>query len=150
MVYKLVLVLALILSLQTLEPPSDLSVELDGDTAILTWQDNSVGEEGFWIYRDRAKHAKVPADTTYYEDDISDNTRHYYMVSAYNGDEESSLSNEVNVRSEGVSTRIIYYGLPLLALIVVIVFFLGRGKKDEDDYEQDDEPVLLTDRLTKF
>jgi len=150
MLVHLILASMLMLSLQGLEAPSDLSVDLDGDTAILTWQDNSVVEEGFWIYRDKAKHAKVPADTTYFEDDISDNRRHYYMVSSYSGDEESELSNEVNVRSEGVSTRLIYYGIPLIAVVLVVTFFLGRGKKDEEDFEPEDEPVLLTDRLTKL
>jgi len=150
MAIQFLLLSVLLLVAQSPDQPTGLSVELDGDIAILTWQDNSLDEEGFWIYKDNAKHAMLPPDTTYYEDEVSDNQRHYYMVSSFIGDEESDLSNKVNVRSEGLSRRLVYYGIPLLAIVVIVIFFLGRGKEDEEDYEGEDEPVLLTDKLTKL
>lgn len=150
MALQAIIIILLLLASQAPEAPSDLDVALDGDKAILTWQDNSTFEEGFWIYKDKAKHAKLPPDTTYYEDDISDNRTHYYMVSSFSGEYESGLSNEVNVRSEGLPTRLIYFGIPLIVIVVIITFFLGRGKKDEEDFEEPEEPLLLTDRMTKL
>lgn len=132
--------------------PTGLAVQRDGDTAILTWDDVNTGEEGYWIYRDGARHAQVPADTTRYEDDISDSRRHTYMVSAYAGDEESPLSYEVNVRSTGASRRLLYIALPLLALIIAGAVILGRhsARMDEEmPEEEQDIPVLLSDRLKK-
>jgi len=80
---------------------------------------------------------RLPANATTYIDDVSDNKRHTYMVSAFAGDEESGFSNEVNTRSEGIPDRVLYIVLPLLLLVLVAEVEI-------------DVPVLLSDRLRKF
>ena len=132
--------------------PTGLAVEREGSTAILTWDDVNTGEDGYWIYRDGARHAQVPADTTRFEDDISDGRRHTYMVSAFSGDSESPLTYEVNIRATGASNRLIYIALPLLVLVIVVAIVLGRHSSrmnDELPEEEQDIPVLLSDRLKK-
>jgi hypothetical protein len=135
-----------------LAAPTGVAVERDGDFAFLTWEDTNDTEEGYWIYRDGARHAQVPADTTQYVDDIGDSRRHTYMISAYSGDEESPLSYEVNVRATGASNRLIYLALPLLVVIIAAAIVLGRHSErlnEEMPEEEQDTPVLLSDRLRK-
>ncbi len=132
--------------------PTGLAVEREGFTAILTWDDVNTGEDGYWIYRDGARHAQVPAGTTRFEDDISDGARHVYMVSAFSGDTESPLTYEVNIRAIGASNRLIYIAIPLLMLVIVVAIVLGRHSSrmnEEMPETEQDIPVLLTDRLKK-
>jgi len=147
------LLLLFILSSQPLAAPTDLMVDIDGDLAHLSWTDTNEFEEGYLLYRDNIRHVRLPANTTTYIDDVSDNKRHTYMVSAFAGDEESGFSNEVNTRSEGIPDRVLYIVLPLLLLVLVAVLYLGRHSKKLDGEEEEveiDVPVLLSDRLRKF
>lgn len=146
---SLVFVLAL---LAPLVAPLDLSVERQGELAVLTWTDANTAVDGYWVYRDNARHAFVPAGTLRYEDDIGDGRRHTYRVSALRGDDESPLSLEVNIRSTGAPDRLVYLGVPLLALIVVFALLADRHTRSLDKTmpeEEQDEPILLTDRLLK-
>ncbi|MHC1605549.1 MAG: hypothetical protein ACXQTP_06250 [Candidatus Methanofastidiosia archaeon] len=153
---KFILVMLLLLSIYSSEEiaaPADLHIVLEGAVAHLSWTDNSDNEEGFWVYKDGRKHAKLDENATHFDDDVSDKERHTYFITAFIGDIESKGSNEFNIRAEGISNKVLYLGIPLIIFAAVVAYFLGRKEGDVDeDMSQDerDEPILITDRLRKI
>ena len=77
------------------DPPTGLSAVWDsGCTVSLIWNDVS-GEDGYRIYRDGAKIAKLPADEISYTDDMADSsTGHTYYVQAYNAGGAANSAEE--------------------------------------------------------
>lgn len=148
---QILFMMALVLS-SALVAPIDIEVTLDGDLATISWSDTNNGEDGYWLYRDGAKYRQLEADTTSYVDDVSDNRRHTYMLTAFSGDEESELSYEVNVRSTGISERVLYIGVPVIVAVILAALYLGRERKDAESPTEDelDIPITLFDRIRKF
>lgn len=72
------------------------------DAIMLTWDDNSSNETGFIIERKKAggsytRIATLDANTTTYTDyRLTNNTKYYYRVQAYNSFGDSDYSNEEN------------------------------------------------------
>lgn len=83
--------------------PSDLRAEVISTSEIkLTWQVNSMTEEGFFVYRkttdNYARVATMEAKAWSYNDTgLSPETTYWYKVNAYNDEGESASSNEVSV-----------------------------------------------------
>ncbi|MDF9408361.1 MAG: Exoglucanase B precursor [Pelotomaculum sp. PtaB.Bin013] len=81
--------------------PSDLTATVLSSTSImLTWDDNSSNETDFIVERKEAggsytRVATIDANTTSYTDyGLTDNTKYYYRVLAYNSYGDSEYSNE--------------------------------------------------------
>ncbi len=73
------------------DPPTDVTVTgMTANSITLTWQDNSLNEDGFLIYRYLSGNTfsfvgSVDADvTTYTETPIACGTERYYLVASYN------------------------------------------------------------------
>ena len=80
--------------------PSNLNATaISSEEIELTWDDNSVDEKGFYVYRkdngDYRRIVTLDANTTFYEDsNLDPQTTYWYLVSSYNDGGESELSNE--------------------------------------------------------
>lgn len=81
-------------------PPSGLeSVPLSSESIGLTWQDNALTEDGFYVYRRSTggynRIASLEADATSYDDlGLDTGTTYWYKVAAYNTGGESNASKE--------------------------------------------------------
>ena len=80
--------------------PYDLSATaISSEEIELAWNDNSLDEKGFYVYRkdngDYRRIAALDANTTFYLDsNLDPQTTYWYRVSSYNDGGESGLSNE--------------------------------------------------------
>ncbi len=74
--------------------PSSLTTqEISGNTAVLTWMDNSNNEDGFKIYRDGNLVGNVTAGVTFYRDSaLQARTTYQYLVKAFNSGGESDCT----------------------------------------------------------
>jgi subtilisin family serine protease len=88
-------------ALNALMPPTDLNAKVQAGTSIvLTWTDNSAGEDGFRIERKEsggefAEIASVNANqTTYTDSGLMEGVTYSYKVKAYNSAAQSAYSNE--------------------------------------------------------
>lgn len=82
--------------------PSNLSLDVFSSNEImLAWTDNSANELGFKIERKKANGAykeiaRVDANvTSYYDNSLSQKTKYYYRISAYNKSGNSAYCREV-------------------------------------------------------
>lgn len=84
--------------------PSNLSASAVSSVRIdLTWQDNSLNEKGFYVYRkNNASYSNIAnlkpntisySDTSYH---LEPDTTYWYKVTSYNDGRESSPSNEAS------------------------------------------------------
>jgi len=65
---------------------------------LLTWTDNSGGEEGYRIYRNGSPLAVVGANSTgYIDNDVGESASYDYFVRAYRGTIESASSATTTV-----------------------------------------------------
>lgn len=83
-----------------LNHPLELTAQLIGDSAaILTWKDNSLIEDGFWIEKSvnpsygfsliKTVPTNTTSDTIY--DSFQDNTGYFFRICAFKGSEKSSF-----------------------------------------------------------
>jgi len=85
-----------------LDAPDNLEAESYSSSRIdLTWDDNSSGETRFYIYRKTGSSgsyteiASVSSNTKEYRDtNVEEDTKYYYKIRAYDGDEYSDYSDE--------------------------------------------------------
>lgn len=83
-----------------LEQPIDVEVSSDGTTLIIKWTDSSVNEDGFVISRYKPETGyytehKVPANSNSFNIDIASSSTQVIQVWAYNADEQSAKSPEI-------------------------------------------------------
>jgi len=96
------------------DAPSNLiAVAGDATSIALSWQDNSDDEDGFLIYRRGEGHAafsvigRQSANRTFYgPSGLKPNTKYYFIVRAYKGDEFSDLSNIASDTTEEAVVRV--------------------------------------------
>jgi len=96
---------SIVLDKQNLPPaiPTDLSATTSGLTVTLTWTDNSNDETGFEIMRRDSLEGEynelttTAADTTSYDDTVSEAGDYWYRVKATNNNGDSLGSNVVKV-----------------------------------------------------
>ena len=99
--------------------PEDLEANVTSENEILlTWQDKSDNEAGFWLYRastgDWEMIANLDADSdTYTDKKLQPNTTYYYAVYAYKDDNVFSQSNMVEIKtSEATAAKAISINAP--------------------------------------
>ncbi len=97
-------------ALTSLIPPSNLTATVQsGKTVVLTWTDNSTGENGFKIERKESggqfiEIATVVSNQTKYTDsDLQANQTYIYRIRAFNTVAYSAYSNEASVTLSGGS-----------------------------------------------
>ena len=93
------------------QPPSNLQIKSeDAKSLTLTWQDNSIGEDEFWVeksedYGPFVLVAKVPADTTHFTDEsLNTNSVYAYRIKAVKNQEETSYSKYIYAKYKLVLT----------------------------------------------
>lgn len=80
--------------------PSNLNATaISSEEIELVWDDNSVDEKGFYVYRkdngDYRRITALSANTTFYQDsNLNPQTAYWYQISSYSDSGESGLSNE--------------------------------------------------------
>lgn len=85
---------------------------------ILTWQDKSDNEAGFWVYRASTGNWEMIADLdadsdTYTDKKLQPNTTYYYAVFAYKDDNVFSQSNIVEIQtSDAAAAAVISINAP--------------------------------------
>lgn len=85
--------------------PENLEADATSENEIvLTWQDKSDNEEGFWLYRNTADNWEVIADLgadsdAYTDKKLQPNTTYYYLLYAYKDDNVFSQSNMVEIKT---------------------------------------------------
>ncbi|HYE83231.1 MAG TPA: S-layer homology domain-containing protein [Clostridia bacterium] len=80
------------------------TTEVNGNEIVLSWEDKSDNEEGFLLYKastgEWEEAAALDADTTTYSDKkVQPDTTYYYVLFAYKGDNVSSQSNLVEIKT---------------------------------------------------
>ncbi len=76
---------------ETPAAPSDFDITVNGQTAILHWQDNANNEEGFLLYRNWEYLATLPANTVSYSDENLAPGDYCYRLNAFNGSLNSAV-----------------------------------------------------------
>lgn len=82
--------------------PSNLTATaISSEEIELVWDDNSVDEKGFYVYRkDNGDYRRIVAlganVTSYHNSNLDPQTTYWYLVSSYNNSGESGLSNETS------------------------------------------------------
>jgi hypothetical protein len=90
----------------TTEPLAPTGLALDTSTAgeiVLTWNDQSSGEDGYYVYRstDGSNYSQIatkgPNSTQHTDTGLADSTKYWYYVSAYTSGGESNSGTETGV-----------------------------------------------------
>jgi len=122
--------------------PSDLIATVLSSTKImLTWDDNSSNETGFIIERKKAGRsytqiATVDANTTTYTNSgLTNNTKYYYRVRAYNSNGDSEYSNEDSATTNSIAE-------------ILIKLYIGKSTYYVNDHlkTMDTSPVIRENR----
>lgn len=106
-----------------LAAPTQLTLTEQGEGILLTWQDNSIKEEGYLIERQTAKKTDrifLPPDSQQWEDPEVTTGVWTYTVKAYKGLE----------RGEGASVEYTKAGLPQLRLAVQTSWYMASARVD--------------------
>ncbi len=88
----------------TVNAPSSLNAALSSSLVNLTWTDNATNEDGFSLERSLSSTTgfsviqSLPANSTSFTDNtVSEGTRYYYRVRAYNSQTQSAYSNTATI-----------------------------------------------------
>lgn len=98
--------------------PEDLEANATSENEIiLTWQDKSDNEAGFWLYRastgDWEMIADLDADSeTYADKKLQPSTTYYYAVFAYKDNNVFSQSNIVEIKTPAAAAAVISINAP--------------------------------------